>query len=67
MHKTLLTFAKAVWKLAAQQDGQDLVEYALLIALIALGATAGMKTLASDIDAAFSHNALTFASTLNFN
>jgi pilus assembly protein Flp/PilA len=65
MAKPLLKFAKALWKLAVRQDGQDLVEYALVLALVALGATAGMKTLASDIDAAFSHNALTFASTLN--
>jgi pilus assembly protein Flp/PilA len=36
-----------------QEEGQDLVEYALVVALIALAATAGMKTLASDINAAF--------------
>jgi pilus assembly protein Flp/PilA len=42
-------------------EGQDLVEYALVIALIALAATAGMKTLASDISAAFS----TVGTTLN--
>lgn len=28
------------------EDGQDLVEYAMIIALIATGATAGMKGLA---------------------
>jgi pilus assembly protein Flp/PilA len=37
-----------------QEEGQDLVEYALVVALIALAATAGMKTLASDINNAFS-------------
>ena len=37
------------------EDGQDLVEYALIVALIALGATAGMKTLATGIGTAFSH------------
>jgi pilus assembly protein Flp/PilA len=37
-----------------QDDGQDLVEYALLIALIAFSATAGEKTLASSINSAFS-------------
>lgn len=56
---------KALWKLVVQQEGQDLVEYALLIALIALGVTAGMQTVANDINFAFQHNALTFASTLN--
>jgi pilus assembly protein Flp/PilA len=35
-------------------EGQDLVEYALLVALIAFAATAGMNTLASSINAAFS-------------
>jgi len=36
-----------------QEEGQDLVEYALVVALIALAATAGMKTLATDINNAF--------------
>ena len=34
-------------------EGQDLVEYALLIALIAFACTAGMGTLATSINAAF--------------
>jgi pilus assembly protein Flp/PilA len=36
-----------------EEEGQDLVEYALVVALIALAATAGMNTLATDISAAF--------------
>ena len=36
-----------------EEHGQDLVEYALVVALIALAATAGMTTLASDINGAF--------------
>lgn len=43
------------------EDGQDLVEYALVVALIALAATAGMQTLASDISNAFN----SIGSTLN--
>jgi pilus assembly protein Flp/PilA len=35
------------------EEGQDLVEYALLIALIAFACTAGMSALASDINAVF--------------
>ena len=35
------------------EKGQDLVEYALVVALIALAATAGMGTLASAINTAF--------------
>lgn len=37
------------------EKGQDLVEYALVVALIALAATAGMNTLAGDINTAFSN------------
>ena len=35
------------------QSGQDLVEYALVVALIALAATVSMKTLATNIGTAF--------------
>jgi pilus assembly protein Flp/PilA len=35
------------------ESGQDLIEYALVAALIALGATATMKTLATTIGSAF--------------
>jgi pilus assembly protein Flp/PilA len=36
------------------ESGQDLVEYALVVALIALGATASMSTLATSFSTAFS-------------
>lgn len=39
--------------LLAQDEGQDLVEYALVVALIGLAATAGMRTLATDLSGAF--------------
>jgi pilus assembly protein Flp/PilA len=39
--------------LFCSEEGQDLVEYALLVALIAFGATAGMKTLATGLNSAF--------------
>jgi len=35
-------------------DGQDLIEYALLAALVALGAIAGMTALAGGINTKFS-------------
>ncbi len=35
------------------EEGQDLVEYALVVALIAFGATAGMTSLATGINTAF--------------
>jgi pilus assembly protein Flp/PilA len=50
-----------LWKLSIRiqsilkgEEGQDLIEYALVVALIAFAATVGMGTLASDINAAFS-------------
>jgi pilus assembly protein Flp/PilA len=39
--------------LIAREEGQDLIEYALVVALIAFAATAGMTTLAQDINNAF--------------
>lgn len=37
-----------------EESGQDLIEYALLAALIALAATVGMGTVAANINNAFS-------------
>lgn len=45
-----------------QEEGQDLVEYALVVALIALAATAGMNGLATQINAAFTSVGSTLAS-----
>ena len=44
------------------EEGQDLVEYALIVALVAFGATAGMSSLASGINTAFSTVSTKFAS-----
>jgi pilus assembly protein Flp/PilA len=44
---------KQVMKLLLDEEGQDLIEYALVVALIAFAATAGMSTLAASINAAF--------------
>lgn len=41
-------------RLHREESGQDLIEYALVVALIALAATAGMSSLASGINQAFS-------------
>jgi pilus assembly protein Flp/PilA len=40
-------------RLITREEGQDLIEYALVVALIAFAATVGMQTLATDINAAF--------------
>ena len=41
-------------RLHEEESGQGLVEYVLLIALVAFAATAGMGSLASSINSAFS-------------
>jgi pilus assembly protein Flp/PilA len=48
----------------AREEGQDLVEYALVVALIAFGAIAGMSFLSSNINLAFSKIATTLTSAV---
>ncbi len=45
---------KVVRGLHKDEYGQDLIEYALIAALIAFGAIAGMNTLAQQLNIAFS-------------
>ncbi len=42
-----------VGRLHRDESGQGLIEYVLLVALIAFAATAGMSSLASSINSAF--------------
>lgn len=53
-----------VRNLLAREEGQDLVEYALVVALIAFGAIAGMGFLATGINNAFSGIATTLTSSV---
>ena len=39
----------------SREEGQDLIEYSLVVALIAFAAVAGMSTVATDINAAFTN------------
>jgi pilus assembly protein Flp/PilA len=55
MNNLLLKVFVKLQDLASREEGQDLVEYALVVALIAFGATAGMKNLASGVNTAFSN------------
>jgi pilus assembly protein Flp/PilA len=48
-------------RLLFEETAQDLVEYALLVALIAFGTTAGMKALGTGTNATFSHISTTLA------
>ncbi len=53
MNTMLLRLHVKFQDLMNREEGQDLVEYALLIALIAFGVTVAMGTLATGISTAF--------------
>jgi Flp pilus assembly pilin Flp len=46
---------QTVWKLVKDEHGQDLVEYAAVLVIVALGLTAGMHTLANAINSAMTN------------
>jgi len=60
MNDFILKIAAKIQSNMMSEEGQDLIEYALLVALIAFAATAGMKSLATSINTAF----LTIGNTL---
>ena len=53
-----------VRNLIEREEGQDLVEYALVVALIAFGAIVSMNFLATGINTAFSDVAATLTSNI---
>ena len=55
MNNLLLNLYVKFQALKNGEQGQDLVEYALVVALIAFGATTGMTSLASGVNTAFSN------------
>lgn len=55
MNTMLLKLYVKFQDLKDREEGQDLVEYALVVALIAFGATAGMSALATGLNTAFSN------------
>ena len=55
MKDQMLRLSVKVKNLLSRDEGQDLIEYALVVALVAFAATAGMKTLATGINDAFTH------------
>ena len=47
---------RSLWlQILLDENGQDLIEYVLIVALIAFAATVGMNTVASSINSAFSN------------
>jgi pilus assembly protein Flp/PilA len=53
MHIQLNMLRVTMQNLMQLEEGQDLVEYALVVALIAFAAVSGMGTLATSINSAF--------------
>ena len=64
MHNLLANLYLKFDALKNGEEGQDLVEYALVVALIAFGATAGMGALAGGINSAFNTISTTLASSV---
>ena len=62
MQETFWKLYSRFQTLILQEEGQDLIEYALVVALIAFAATAGMNTLAQDINTAFTNIGTTLTS-----
>ncbi len=55
LHLLSIRVQNKIQSILTRQEGQDLIEYALVVALVALGATAGMKVLATAINTAFTN------------
>ena len=61
MNTMLLKMYVKFQDLMSREEGQDLVEYALVVALLALGAVASMKVLATANSTEFTTISTTFA------
>jgi pilus assembly protein Flp/PilA len=64
MNDLLLKLYVLFQDLKNREDGQDLVEYAMMVALIAFGAVAGMNILATGLNNAFNTISTTLADAL---
>ena len=53
MKNMMLKLFVTAQNMIASEEGQDLVEYALVVALIAFGAIAGMSALSNELNVAF--------------
>jgi pilus assembly protein Flp/PilA len=61
MNNTLLLLSVKLQNFLSREEGQDLIEYALVVALIAFAAVSGMGSLATKINTAF----INIGTTLN--
>ena len=53
MKDNMMKLSVKLQVLLMSEEGQDLIEYALVVALIGFAATAGMSSLATKLNAAF--------------
>ena len=55
MKDMMLKLSVQMQSLMMSEEGQDLIEYALIASVVAMAAVAGMGTLATDINTAFTN------------
>ena len=55
VHLTAQALRGGLQRMVKDEYGQDLIEYALVVALIAFAAAAGMTSVATNINAAFTN------------
>jgi pilus assembly protein Flp/PilA len=64
MNNLLLKMFDGIQTLVSKEEGQDLVEYALVVALVAFGATVAMSQLGEGISSGFDTISSTVASAM---
>ena len=64
MKDMMLKLYVTMQNMIANEEGQDLVEYALVVALIAFGAIAGMSALSTELNVAFNSISSKIATSL---
>jgi len=65
MNDLMIKMYVTLKSLVAREEGQDLVEYALVVALIAFGAITGMGALATGLNHAFSQISVTLTTNVS--
>lgn len=64
MNKLMLNILVNVQNMLNNEEGQDLVEYGLVVALVAFGAVAAMHALGTEISTVFADISSTLASSI---
>jgi Flp pilus assembly pilin Flp len=65
MNKIMLKLVVRLQTLTVREDAQDLVEYALVAALVAFGATASLHKLGGGVNTAFTNVSSVLSSSLS--